>query len=310
MYTTWCDGEGKVIDDGTLSRLGEESFRLTAAEPSLLWLHDNRAGMAVTIEDESEATAALAVQGPNSRKILGEISDPNIHALRFFRVMDTLLAGIPVTVSRTGYSGDLGYEIWVPAYRAVELWDALMEAGEPYGLLPAGMLALDMARIEAGLLLGSVDYVPAQEALLESQKSSPLELGLAWTVDLGKEYFVGCSALAREAERGPAWRFRGLHVGWDGLEKAFGEVGLPPLLPAEAWRTSVPVYAGRRQVGYATSGTWSPLLKKYLALAHLEAPSAKTGAELALEITVEHRRRRAAARVVETPFFNPPRKRG
>ena len=310
MYTPWCDGNGKVIDDGTLARLGENVFRLTSADPSLLWFHENAAGMDVSFEDTSESTAALALQGPNARRILQALSVPEMDGLGFFRVMDVDLAGIPVSVSRTGYTGDLGYEIWVGAERAIPLWDALMEAGRSYGIAPTGLMALDMARIEAGLLLVTVDYVPTHQALLESQKSTPLELGLGWTVDLGKENFVGREALARQAEAGPEWQLRGLEIDWVSLEQAYGSVGLPPTVPSSAWRTSVPVYGGHGQVGYATSGCWSPLLKKYVALAHLRGTAGALGTSLEMEVTVEHQRLRASAAVVETPFFDPPRKRG
>ncbi len=310
MYTPWCDGDGKVIDDGTLSRLDEDVFLLTTAEPSLLWFHDNAAGMDVSFEDASQSTAALALQGPNARKILQAVSVPGIDDLRFFRTTAVELAGIPVSVSRTGYTGDLGYEIWVDSDRAIPLWDALMDAGRVYGIVPAGLLALDMARIEAGLILITVDYVPAHQALLESQKSTPLELGLEWTVDLGKAHFVGRDALVRQADAGPEWRLKGLEIDWVALERAYGTVGLPPMVPSSAWRTSVPVYGGGSQVGYATSGCWSPLLKKYIALAHLRGSAGVPGKTLEMEVTVEHQRLRATATVVETPFFDPPRKRG
>jgi aminomethyltransferase len=222
MYTPWCDGDGKVIDDGTLARLDEGVFRLTSADPSLLWFHDNAAGMDVSFEDVSERTAALALQGPNARKILQALTSADMDGLRFFGVMDVDLAGIPVSVSRTGYTGDLGYEVWVDAAQAIPLWDALMESGRSYGIVPTGLMALDMARIEAGLVLVTVDYVPTHQALLESQKSTPLELGLAWTVDLDKEHFVGRDALARQAETGPEWRLRGLEIDWVSLEQAYG----------------------------------------------------------------------------------------
>jgi len=310
MYTPWCDGDGKVIDDGTLARLGDDVFRLTSADPSLLWLHDNAGGMEVSFEDASASTAALALQGPNARKILQALTTTDLDGLRFFGVMDVDLGGIPVSVSRTGYTGDLGYEIWVEAERAIPLWDALVEAGRPYGIVPTGLMALDMARIEAGLVLVTVDYVPTHQALLESQKSTPLELGLEWTVDLGKENFVGRAALARQAKKGPEWRLRGLEIDWVSLERAYGSVGLPPVVPSTPWRTSVPVYRGNSQVGYATSGRWSPLLKKYIALAHLRGSVGVPGTNLEMEVTVEHQRLRATATVVETPFFDPPRKRG
>ncbi len=309
LYTCWCDAEGKVIDDGTVSRLAEQTFRLTSADPNIRWLHLNATGLDVRVDEVSDSTAALALQGPNARAILQQLADTDLGGLKYFRLAGTKLRGIPVTVSRTGYTGDLGYEIWLDAAHALPLWDALIEAGTPFGIVPCGILALDMARIEAGLMLLEVDYVSAHRALVEGQKSSPYELNLGWAVKLEKESFVGRSALAAESARGPAWRFVGLEVDWDDLERLYAEVHLPPRLPTAAWRTSVPVYADGRQVGYATSGCWSPLLKKYIALAHLEAAYAAPGSRVAMEITVEHRRKQAAARVVPTPFFNPDRKR-
>jgi aminomethyltransferase len=309
LYTCWCDHAGKVLDDGTIARLGDQAFRMTSAEPTLRWLQDNALGLDVAIEDVSGRIAALAVQGPSARAILQQIADTDLAALRFFRIVATTLAGIPVTISRTGYTGDLGYEVWLDAQHALEVWDRLIEAGTAYGMVPAGMLALDVARIEAGLMLMDVDYVSARKALTERQTSSPYELDLAWTVDLGKEAFVGREALAREKQSGAAWQFVGIEVDWDALETLYAAAGLAPQLPATAWRTSVPIYAGDEQAGYATSGGWSPLLKKYIALAHLRAGYADIGKELEMEVTVEHQRKRAAARVVKKPFFNPERKR-
>jgi aminomethyltransferase len=307
LYTPWCDAAGKVLDDGTIARLDENTFRMTAAEPNLRWLQDNAVGMDVAIEDISEQMAALSLQGPASLRILQELGD--IAALKYFRLAETRLHDIPVAVSRTGYTGDLGFEIWLPAQKAVPLWDALMEVGTPYGIVPAGMLALDVARIEAGLMLIDVDYVPARKALIESQMSSPFELDLAWTVNLKKERFIGRQALAAEAARGPQWQFVGVEVDWQSLERLYAEVGLATRLPPTAWRTSVPIYANGEQAGYATSGGWSPLLKKYIALAHLRAEWARPGTQLEMEITVEHRRKRASVRVVKKPFFDPERKK-
>jgi len=201
--------------------------------------------------------------------------------------------------------------VWVDAAQAVPLWDALIETGTPYGITPAGMLALDVARIEAGLLLIEVDYFSSRHALIEAQKSSPLELGLAWTVATDKERYNGQAALAAERQQGPSWQFTGLTVDWDSLERLYAEVGLPPRVPTQAWRTSVPIYdrGGHRQLGYATSGGWSPLLKRYMALAHLGSEHAKSGTEVRIEVTVEHRRKQATAHVTPLPFFNPERKR-
>jgi aminomethyltransferase len=308
MYGPWCDEAGKVIDDGTLQRLGEDAFRLTSGEPNLRWLTDNAAGLRVTIEDESDTTAALALQGPTSREILKSVTDAELDELGFFRSTFARVHDIPVTISRTGYTGDLGYELWVEAQYALSLWDVLMEAGQDYGITPTGILALDIARIEAGLLLIDVDYIPANRALIEMRKSSPFELGMGWAVKLEHD-FIGRDPLLEEWRRGPAWKLVGLQLEWESLEKVYAEFGLPPQLPAVAWRTSVPVYANGKQVGYATSGCWSPTLKKYIALAHVQSAHAKPGAPVQMEVTVEHQRKKAMAKIVETPFFNPERKR-
>jgi aminomethyltransferase len=310
MYTPWCDERGKVIDDGTIARLDDRLFRLTSADPSLRWLHQNTVGLNVTIEDRSDAIAALALQGPLSRAVLQAATGANLAELKYFRLTAAQIGSIPLTITRTGYTGDLGYEIWIEAAQAVEVWDVLMETGRDYQLTPAGMLALDLARIEAGLLLIDVDYTSAHHALVESRTSTPFELSLDWTVNLDKEQFNGKQALLAEKQRGPAWRFVGIEVEWESLEKLYAEHQLPPQLPATAWRTSIPLYVDERWIGYASSGCWSPLLKKYIALAHVPARYARSGTPLTMEVTVEHERRRAAAHVAKLPFFDPERKRG
>src|SRR5574341_544944 len=250
FYTPWCDEDGKVIDDGTVHRLDEQVYRLTAADPTLLWLEDNALGLNVEIADESDEIGALALQGPNARAILQSMMHDDLSPLRYYRLMHTRVAGMPVTISRTGYTGDLGYEIWLAIDQAERMWDALIEAGTSYGIASSGMLALDIARIEAGLPLIEVDYVSSRHALIDSQKSSPYERGLGWTVALNKGNFIGKRSLAEEARRGPEWLFTGIEVDWDSLERAHAEVGLPPRLPGTAWRTSVPIYVAGDQVGY------------------------------------------------------------
>lgn len=309
LYTPWCDVAGKVLDDGTVARLDEQTFRMTAADPNLRWLEDNALGLDVTIDDVSESTAALALQGPGSRAILEQVCEQRFSDLKYFRLTKTRLRGIPVTISRTGYTGDLGYEIWLDAGQALAAWDALIDGGTAHGITPTGILALDVARIEAGLLLMDVDYVSARKTLIDAQASSPFELDLGWTVRLEKERFVGLAALRAEAARGPSWAFVGIEVDWDSLERLYLEAGLTPRLPTVAWRTSVPLYVAGQQVGYATSGCWSPILKKYIALAHVRAAWASPGTPVEIEMTVEHRRKRATARVVKKPFFDAARKR-
>jgi aminomethyltransferase len=309
-YTHWCDGRGKVIDDGTVSRLQEDVYRWTAADPSLRWFTLNRHGLDVAVEDISDRVGALALQGPTSRDILAAcVEGTDISALKYFRVTSAHIAGIPVDISRTGYTGDLGYEIWVDASRGVALWDALMAAGRPYDITPTGMLALDVARIEAGLILLDVDYTGARKALIPSQAYTPYEIGLGRLVHLDKAPFIGQQALRKEAREGPDRQLVGVEVEWDDIERLHDEAGLAPQLPLTASRVSVPVYRGSDQVGRATSSTWSPTLKKMIALASLSSNAAAPGTRLEMEFTVDHRRRQVGVTVAKLPFFDPPRKR-
>lgn len=309
LYTTWCDGHGKVLDDGTISRLDEGTYRLTAAEPNFRWLHQNAFGLSVDIKDVSDDLGALALQGPLSRAILARVAAQPVEQLKYFRMMANRIAGVEVQISRTGYTGDLGYEIWVPAAGGVAVWDALIAAGTDYGITPAGIWALDVARIEAGLVMLDVDYHSSHRALIEDQKSSPFELSLDWTVNLDKVAFNGKRALKAEQARGPLWRFVGIEVEWESLEALYQAVHLSPSLPTVAWRTSVPIYRDGQQIGYASSGCWSPLLKKYLALAHIRAPHFAPDTRVEIEVTVEHQRKRATAWVRKLPFFDPERKK-
>ena len=309
IYTPWCDERGKVIDDGTVSRLAENAYRWTAADPSLRWFTQNAAGMDVEIEDISEQTAALALQGPTSGRLLrGLVKGADIENLKYFRVTHGEIAGVPVDVSRTGYTGDLGYEIWIPSEAAVTVWDALVEAGRAFDIHPAGMLALDVARVEAGLLLIDVDFHGSKKALTEEQRYSPFEMGLGRLVHLDKGRFVGQAALREEQRRGHAREIVGLEVDWAGVERLYEEAGLPPTMPAAASRVAVPVYAGGKQTGKATTTAWSPTLKRLIALATVRREHAKAGTRLEIEVTVEAVRHRVGANVVKTPFFNPKRK--
>jgi aminomethyltransferase len=307
-YTPWCDDAGKVIDDGTVTRVGADAYRWTAADPSLRWITGNASGLDVRVDDVTETLAALAVQGPTSRRLLRAVSDADLETLRYFRATSATIAGVPVDISRTGYTGDLGYEIWMPWNAALRVWDAIMAAGAAYDLHPAGMLALDIARIEAGLLLIDVDFHGSKKALIEAQKYTPFELGMARLVDMKKGAFVGRPALAEEIRRGHPRQVVGLEVEWSDVEKLHEAVGLPPTAPAAASRIAVPVYKGNRHVGRATSTTWSTVLKKLIAIATIDAPHHAAGSRLEMEITIEGVRRRAGATVVPMPFFNPPRK--
>jgi aminomethyltransferase len=309
VYTPWCDDDGKVIDDGTVARLAPDRFRWTAADPNLRWLTQHSDGLRVEVEDVSEQVAALALQGPTSARLLHAVSDLPVDTLKYFRAASGSIAGVAVEVTRTGYTGDLGYELWMPWDRALEVWDALVSAGRSHALRPAGMLALDVARVEAGLLLTDVDFHSSRKASIDAQMYSPYELGLGRLVALDKASpFVGRAALRREHGAGHRRQIVGLDVRWTDVEAIYQSVGLPPTAPAAASRVAVPVYRDGRQVGKATTTAWSPTLKRLVALATIDRPHFADGTELQIEITVEATRHTATATVVPTPFLRLPRR--
>ena len=308
IYCCWCDEDGKVIDDGTISRLEENAYRWTAADPSLRWFKQNGLNMDVQIEDISEKVAALALQGPTSGQLLKVAAEADIANLKYFRVTRGKINGIPVDISRTGYTGDLGYEIWVPWNDAVKVWDALMTKGKQFDIHAAGMLALDVARVEAGLLLIEVDYSSSKKALIPSQKFSPYELGFGKMVHLDKENFVGKTALQRDAKNGVPRQLVGLEVDWVEVEEQHDKYGLTPAAPSQASRVAVPIYSGDKHIGKATTTTFSPLLKKLIALASVDTAYSKPGTKLQMELTIEARRLKTTATVVKLPFFSPARK--
>ena len=308
IYCCWCDEQGKVIDDGTISRLEENVYRWTAADPSLRWFRQNGLNMDVQIEDISEKVAALALQGPTSAKLLKTVAEADIANLKYFRVTSGKIAGVPVDISRTGYTGDLGYEIWMPWNDAVNVWDALTEKGRQFDLHAAGMLALDVARAEAGLLLIEVDYTGSKKALIPSQKYSPYELGFAKMVHLEKDNFIGKQALARDQRNGVPRQLVGLEVDWTDVEALYERYGLTPAAPTQASRAAVPVYSDEKHIGKATTTSWSPILKKLIALASVESEYSKPGTKLQMEITIEAIRLKTNVTVTTLPFFNPSRK--
>ncbi len=324
FYTPWCDEHGKVIDDGTVHRVADDEFFWTAADPQYRWLTLNARGLEVAIEDVTESLAAVALQGPFARAVLEAATEESFEDLRYFRRRDSRLAGatfeggvtpadVAVGVSRTGYTGDLGYELWIPVERAADAWDALMAAGRAYGIRPAGMLALDVVRLEAGLVLLEVDYTSARHALNPDQNYSPYERAMGKLVDLDKASdFVGRLALRREqAQGGPPRRLVGVQLDWHGIEGSFSAQGLPPAISPSVDRSAVPAYApvGSRQIGKVTSHGWSPILKQAIGLASVEPGFERVGSKLAVEWTVEGHRGRVEATVVPLPFLDLPRKR-
>ena len=315
-YTPWCDEHGKVIDDGTVHRIAETEYFWTAADPQLRWLTLNARRLDVAIDDVTERVAAVALQGPFARAVLEETTEEPFVELRYFRRRPSVLRmgrkRIEIEVSRTGYTGDLGYELWIPAERAAEGWDAVMAAGRAYGIRPAGMLALDVVRLEAGLVLLEVDYTSARHALNPEQNYSPYELAMGRLVNLDGADFVGRLALQREqAQGGPARRLVGLQLEWAGIEQSFSRQGLAPAISASIDRSAVPVFAprGDRQIGKVTSHGWSPILKQAIGLAFVPPAYEAPGTALQVEWTVEGHRGRVDAKVVPLPFMDLPRKR-
>ena len=309
LYGCLCEDDGAVIQDGTVFRLAEDRYRFHLADPSLRWLRLNSGGMDVAIEEVSERIAALALQGPNAFLILQQIVDADLSKLRFFRLVSCRMLGRTVVISRTGYTGDLGYEIWMASGDAEAIWDLLIEKGRAFGIKPAGILALDVARLEAGFILLEVDYIGAEKAFIPAQRYSPYEIGLGWTVDLKKGHFIGAEALARIREVELRRQIVGIEVDLAEYEELYRERGLPPYFPLVAWRGGVPVLREERQVGHATTGAWSPTLKKYIALATVERELTAPGTRLELEVIVNYKRESTGAVVVNLPFFDPPRKR-
>jgi len=309
-YGVMCDENGHTLDDGTIANLGQGRYRVTSSEPWLGWFSRHSRGFDVSIVDETDAVAALSVQGPRSRQILQSVVEADLDALGFFGVVACQLGGRRGWISRTGYTGDLGYELWMAPDDACAVWDAITDAGHPYGLEPAGLDAMDVTRIEAGFVLQGVDYISAKSCLTPSLKSTPDDAGLAWTVKLDREGWIGRDALLRERDAGGSkWQLVGLEVSWPELEELYDTYKLPTHLAPTASRAPLPVWnADGKQIGQATSHTWSPILKKSIALAQVHRPYAAVGTQLAIEHTPEFQRHRVTATVLDTPFYNPPHK--
>ena len=302
-YSVWCNDAGHLIDDGTVFRLSDTEYRLCTGERQLDWLLDSGLGFDVQISEVTQATAALAVQGPTSCAVLKALGLAGIERLKPFELAHFVLppavgADSQIMVSRTGFTGDLGYELWMRPEHAEDVWDALMEAGHECAIRPIGSRALNMARIEAGFLLPNVDFVSSERTLRVGTERSPIELGLGWLVDFDKGHFTGRRALLEEQRRGPRRRLVGLDI--EGNEPAHNA-----LLYADQ--------SGKRPVGNVTSATWSPTCKRNIALAMVDAPHMQTGrtiwAEIYLNRELIWERRMARAQVVERPFFAPERRR-
>ncbi|MEX0988719.1 MAG: aminomethyltransferase family protein [Actinomycetota bacterium] len=309
-YTPWCDEDGAVVDDGTVARLDESTYRITSAHPCARWFSMNATGLDVRIDDVSEATAALALQGKLAREVLEGATRQDWSDVRYFGRRRSEIGGVEVDVTRTGYTGDRGYELWLPADGGLQVWDTLFEAGADYGIRPIGVRALDVARVEAGLIMVDVDYTSAKAALNDEQRYSPFELGLGGLVDFNGADFTGKRALqAEQRSGGPARRLVGLDIEWAGIERMFAAHDLAPEVSPMVTRSEIPLYKDNRQIGRATSTTWGPTIKKMIALASVDKEFAATGTRVSIEWTVEGEHGKVAATVVPTPFLDLERKR-
>lgn len=310
LYGAFCNHRGLMVDDGTVTRLPDGRYRITTASPALHWFELHRRGFDATVEDASRSLAALAVQGPASREILAGVAGSSIKDLRFFHAGDFRIAGVPVEVSRTGYTGDIGYEIWIPAKAALSVYDAVLEEGSRHGLAPAGLDALDVARIEAGFIMQDVEYKSAPLCESRSQAASPLEVRLDWAVERDRGPFLGDRALQEIAGRGPSRVLCGLEIDGEAVERSYESAGLFPRLPVEAFRAPAPILHRGREAGYVTSRAWSPLLKRYLALGFLPPDLAEPGGKIRVQLPIDKEIVAVPGTVVELPFLDAKRKRG
>jgi aminomethyltransferase len=311
IYTPWCDEEGKVIDDGTVTRLDQNHFRVTAADPSYRWFAMNATGLDVQIDDISEATAGLALQGRLSRHVLERATGQDWFDLRYFRRRPTTIEGFDVDVTRTGYTGDLGYELWIPVEGALAVWDRLFEVGADYGIRPAGIQALDICRLEASLILIEAEYTSARHAFAPELKYSPFEIGLGRLVRFDKTAeFTGKRALLAERDAGgPERRLVGLELDWSAIEAMYARHDLAPQISPQVQRPPVPIHKDGVQVGRATSVGWGPTIKKMVGFGSVDKGLTKIGTRLSVEWSVEGERGKVGATVVPMPFLDLDRKR-
>jgi aminomethyltransferase len=294
-YAIWCNDAGQVLDDGTIFRFAENEFRLCSYQRADDWLAWNTLGFDVSVENVSESIAALAVQGPTSCTILTLLGCENLNQLKPFGMAHYTFEGHPLMVSRTGFTGDLGYEVWVPPETAEALWDRLFELGHEYLIKPFGSHALELARIEAGFLQAHIDFLPAEDVVRVGRTRSPFELGLGWLVHFSKPLFNGRSALLKEQEQGSRYRFAFLDVaGNKPAEHSF-------------------IMKDGKVVGTVTSAAWCPTAKSNLAYAQIEMPHGAVGDELVAEIYYQRElhwtQLYAPCKVIDGPIFQPARRR-
>jgi aminomethyltransferase len=311
-YTAWSDDDGWVLEDGVILRLSSDEFLLTAAEPNLAYLQGLISGSQVTIEDVSDEYGALALQGPYSKEILKQLA-PEVEDIGYFHLAPAKIGNAAVTISRTGYTGDLGYEVWVGADDALELWDRLFEVAAPYGVIPAGQTALLITRVEAGLILIDVDFHSARYAWNDDQRATALELNMGWMLrDLKDDdrAFIGRKAIEREIkEKSSRWKTVGVMVDWEHWARTHNERGLITPKDHTPEHGGMMLYDEKvERIGYVPSFVYSPVLQRHIGIARLRPEHAEVGARVGLEVTIDHRYEIVDSNVTKLPFYNPPRK--
>ena len=308
QYTIWCDDDGYVIEDGMLFRSSDTEFMLTAAEPNAAYLQNLVGRASVQIDDISDGVASLAVQGPRSKAILSYVA-PDIAELRPFHLIETKFDSSPITVSRTGFTGDLGYEMWIDSEDALGVWDSLFEAGEPHGLIPFGETALLMTRIEAGLLLIDADFGSSRYSWSAGSRSTPLELGLGWMfrdIDKDPRPFIGRAAIQREMSGGSRWHLVGLTLDWQEWDDAYKHVGQVPPKDHTPLADEIPLYDQKEQkVGFVTSFMYSPMTQRHIAIAQVVPEFSAIGSEVDYEVTIDHELQYIRSTVTKMPFYDP-----
>ena len=297
-YAVWCDDRGQVIDDGTIFHLKEGDYRLCSQERHMAWLTAAAIGFDVSVVDETEEVAALAVQGPTTWSILNNMGLDGLEELKPFGLTHFDFEGVELMVSRTGFTGDLGYDLWIPPGKAEALWDALFDAGKDYAMRAIGVHALEQARIEAGYLAAYEDFLPAHATVRTGRTRSPLELGLGWLVDFKKPNFNGRRALAEEKRNGSEWRLVKLDI--EGNKVAHSSY----IFEKEK--------GNKGEIGFITSAAWSPICKQNVALGTVRTPHGEVGSNVWVEIYYQREmhwsRAMAKATVVDKPFWFPPRR--
>jgi len=318
QYTCWCNSDGFVLQDGVILRISDDNFRLTAGEPSLHYFRATASTLDLSnleIEDLTNDYGILAVQGPHAYSTISQLTDAT-DSLSYFELAQTEIEGSPVLLSRTGYTGDLGYELWIKAEDADRIWQCLISAGHDYNVIPIGLEALKMARVEAGLLLLDVDFQSARFAWVDEQRETPIELGWRWMLRKlahDPRDFIGRDAIEKQMNEGSnRWTTVGLSIDWNDYERVHLEAGImPPKYELYCESTHNIYRRGSHEwdyAGYATSFLFSPILKKPIAIAKLPNELAKPGTEVDLEIPIIKKNRNVLARVQRMPFFNPTRK--